>query len=755
MELNTKNLKNDFFGGLISSLVALPLTLACGVLLFKGLHDLEMYGINAAIYTAIIGTFISAFIGNHQLQISGPRVATTLILSSFLLEIFTRLQSYENIYNLNELLIVFMILTVLLMGVFQLIFAYFNLGKLIKFLPSSVKMGVSTTIGLIIIFKQVPIIFNYQGDDLFQEFITNPLTIITNQTTLLFIAICIFIVLLLFKKDIVASKIRMIVPLLAPVLGGVVFYLFINKNPSDFIIGKINITLPSFELYFNTFTQNFSIVNENILEIIIAAFVLALMGSLSSLLSISVLEDKQKVRSTNPSIELKGQAFGNIISAFFAGMPSAGSEARGLSNYNSGGRTFISVIFHALFLIVFVFFLDEYIALIPQIVLSSLLVHTGIVMILPLIKLSSNMSITCLRTKTKNMNECLKDIFQTVLVVIVMLIAEEMANLTIAIITGFAMASLLFIYEMMSNTNYNIILGNKHHSRRVRTKKVMTFLKNKGSCVKIIELEGAIFFGTADFLRTLVSDINKDTSYIILDFRKVSEVDITGAEKIKLCAKENSNIEFSFSHIRKGDDTYQALCAVGLIGVDGLPWFENTDLALEKVENKLLEQFREVEEEKGKTLNIDSLNFTKNLSKEEQDILLSYMISKEYKEKDELFTKGMKSDELFFLRKGTVSIMLEQSFVKGVKDKLSKIRRITFSTGVVIGEMAFFEDTLHSVDALANEDVSVYILSRYNLDLLSKEHPILGRKLMYSFCAHLSNRLREVTSEIQVLERWS
>ena len=753
--MNTKNLKNDFLGGLISSLVALPLTLACGVILFKGLQGLETYGINAAVYTAIIGTLISAFMGNHHLQISGPRVATTLILSSFLLEIFTSLKTNETITNINELLIVFMILTVLLMGVFQLLFTYFNLGKLIKFLPSSVTMGVSTTIGLIIIFKQFPIIFNYQGSDLLQDILSKPLSIFANETTILFISISIFIVFLLLKKDIVKNKMKTLIPLIVPILGGMIFYLLINKDPSDFIIGQIDISIPSFGVYFDSFSQNLSFISDNLLKIVIAAFVLALMGSLSSLLSVSVLEEKQKVRSTNPSIELRGQAFGNIVSAFFAGMPSAGSEARGLSNYNSGGRTFISAVFHAVFLIIFVFFLDKYIALIPEIVLSSLLVHTGIVMILPLIKLSSNMSITCLRNKTENMNECLKDIFQTVLVVFVMLVTEEMTNLTIAIIAGFASASLLFIYEMMSNTNYNIILGNEHHSRRVRTKKVMSFLKDKGSCIKIIELEGAIFFGTADFLRTLITQLKENTSYVILDFRKVSEVDITGAQKIKLCTKENKKINFSFSHIRKGDDTYQALCAVGLIGEDGLPWFENTDLALEKVENQLLKKYNQFEQKKSDILDIKNLNFTKDLEKEEQDILLNYLISKEFKVNDLLFTKGMKSDELYFLRKGTVSIMIEQGFIQGIKDKLSKIRRITFSTGVVIGEMAFFENSLHSVDALANEDVSVYVLSRENLDLLSKEHPILGRKLMYSFCAHLSNRLREVTSEIQVLERWS
>lgn len=752
--MNINSLKGDFLGGLISSLVALPLTLACGVLLFKGLSGLEEFGINAAVYTAIIATLISAFIGNHNLQISGPRVATTLIISSFLMDMFISLKSTVVADDLNVLLIVFMVLTVFLMGVFQLLFAFFNLGKLIKFLPSSVTMGVSTTIGIIIISKQLPVLFNYHEEDLFQILFSNPLEILGNKTVIVFICISILIVFLLLKKEIFKSKIQMIVPLLAPILGGVVFYLLVKEDVSAFIIGNIDITLPTFNIYLNSFLENKSIISDNFTNMLVVAFVLALMGSLSSLLSISVLESKQKVRSTNPSIELSGQGLGNIFSAFLGGMPSAGSEARGLSNYSSGGRTFISVIFHALFLIIFVFFLNKYIALIPQIVLSSLLIHTGIVMSLPLFKLASNMSINCFQNKSENLNECLKDIFQTILVVAIMLLTDYFTSLTIAIIAGFATASLIFIYEMMRNTNYNIVSANEYHSRRVRDKINMDFLKQKGSNIKIIELEGAIFFGTADFLRTVINGVKNNTLYVVLDFRKVTEVDITGAEKIKLCVKENKDIEFSLSHIRKGDDTYQALCAVGLIGENGLRWFENTDLSLEKAENKLLKRFNQFTQKKIDILGIEELNFTQDLTKEEIDIFSKYLENTDYLANSSLFTKGMKSDEVYFLRKGTVSIMIEQVNNESIKN-LSKIRRITFSTGVVLGEMAFFENNLHSVDAIANEDISVYVLTRKNLDLLTTKHPLLGKKLMYKFCAHLSLRLREVTSEIQVLERWS
>lgn len=68
--------------------------------------------------------------------------------------------------------------------------------------------------------------------------------------------------------------------------------------------------------------------------------------------------------------------------------------------------------------------------------------------------------------------------------------------------------------------------------------------------------------------------------------------------------------------------------------------------------------------------------------------------------------------------------------------------------------MAFFQNQEHEVDAIANDEVEVYILSRETFEKLSFESPSLTQKLTLSFCKHLSSRLKEVTNEIHFLEKW-
>lgn len=55
-----------------------------------------------------------------------------------------------------------------------------------------------------------------------------------------------------------------------------------------------------------------------------------------------------------------------------------------------------------------------------------------------------------------------------------------------------------------------------------------------GHKICIIELEGTIFFGAADTLVKEIEDLLKnDIRYIILDFKRVNTIDISGEKKIK------------------------------------------------------------------------------------------------------------------------------------------------------------------------------------------------------------------------------
>lgn len=765
-----KSLKSDILGGIVSAFIALPLTLACGVLLFKGINGFDNIGINAAIFSAIIASFISAFIGSHALQVSGPRVVTTLILADFLYSFYHKnIDIINNFADISSIFIIQIMIIVVLSGIFQIIFSFFKVGELIKFLPISVTMGVSTTIGLLIILKQIPILFNYQGKEFFDIIISKPLSIFNGVETITLLSISVIIILLLFSKDIINSKLNIndkkfnptiFIPLIAPFVG-IVLFLFSSLDSKEFFLSEVNIVFPNFINIVDNLESILSLLKSNISDILLTSLSIALMGTLSSLLSVSILENKVSCRNKNTHIELKGQGLGNIISGLLGGTTSSGSEARGLSNYNAGGRTFLSVIIHSLTLLVIVFIFNSYLVFIPVVVLSALLIHTGMTMTSPLFNLAKRGFSICLSKPMKEIKECIKDTIQTFSIVLIMLITVYFENVSTSIVSGFAMASFIFILEMMKSSIFKIISGDIHHSRKVRHEEASLYLKKNGKKIKIIELEGAIFFGTADSLRKTIDSLNSDVKWLILDFKKVSEMDITGAEIIKLCIKENSNIRFLLSNIIEGDDSYQALCSAGVIGDNKILWFSNTDLALEYAEDEFLEDNQISSILNSHKLDLRELSITKELTAEYISYLLKIVIEKEYKKGSFLFKELDKADELFLLRKGLVSIKTkEKRFDYDNKDVLDdsheilySSRRITFSAGVAFGEMAFFENSSHSVEAIADEDVSVYIINRDEFNKISNDYPILVQQLLLEFCKHLSIRLREVTKEVHLLEK--
>lgn len=755
-----KNLKGDILGGIVSAFIALPLTLACGVLLFKGISGFDNIGINAAIFSAIIASFISAFIGSHSLQVSGPRVVTTLILSDFLYNFYhTNIGILGNI-EFSTIFISLIMTIVVLSGIFQLIFSFFKVGELIKFLPISVTMGVSTTIGLLIILKQIPILFNYEEKDFFTTFLTSPTNIFNGLETVTLLCITIVMILLLFSKDFLNSKLSIFIPLLAPFLG-IILFLSTSLDSSEFFLSKVNIVFPDFINIIGKSEVIFPLLKNNIADILLTSLSIALMGTLSSLLSVSILENKMSCRNKNTHIELKGQGIGNIVSGLLGGTTSSGSEARGLSNYNAGGRTPLSVIIHSLTLTAIVFIFNSYLIYIPVVILSALLIHTGMTMISPLFNLAKRGFSVCLSKPMKEIKECIKDTIQTFSIVLVMLITVYFENVSTSIVSGFAMASLIFIFEMMKSSIFKIISGNIHHSRKVRHEQASLYLKENGNKIKIIELEGAIFFGTADSLRKTIDSLNSDVKWLILDFKKVSEMDITGAEIIKLCIKENKAINFSLSNIIEGDDSYQALCSAGVIGEQNILWFSNTDLALEYTEDEFLKENNILPVLNSHKLNLDELSITKQLDIKSLTYLSEIVIEKEYKKGTYLFKESDKADELFLLRKGLVSIKTKEKkfdydnkdFLDDNEEILYSSRRVTFSPGVVFGEMAFFENSFHSVEAIADENVSVYIIKRNDFKKMNEESPLLVQQLLFEFCKHLSLRLREVTKEVQLLEK--
>ena len=118
--------------------MALPLAIGFGI----------TSGMSAAngIVTAIVAGFIAALFGGSNWQVSGPTGAMTVVLIPVIAK-----------YGITAIPILG-----LLSGIMVLVMALLKLGKLIKFVPSSVLEGFTVGIAIIITIQQLPYVFDVE-----------------------------------------------------------------------------------------------------------------------------------------------------------------------------------------------------------------------------------------------------------------------------------------------------------------------------------------------------------------------------------------------------------------------------------------------------------------------------------------------------------------------------------------------------------------------------------------------------------------
>ena len=363
-------LKNDLPAGLVVFLVALPLclgiALASGAPLFSG------------IIAGIVGGIVVASVSGSALSVSGPAAGLTVIV----LNAITQLGTYESF-----------LLAVVLAGVIQLSLGYLKAGIIGHYFPSSVIKGMLAAIGLILIFKQVPHALGYDKDtegdfDFFQMDGENTFSEIINSAShlslgaIIISAISLTILILWERPFLKKYAFFKNVPgaLVVVCLGVFINYLFVYFRPDWVLENDHLVKLPvanSANEFLNQFTlPDFTAFSNP--KIYVAAFTIAIIASLESLLSVEATDklDPEK-RNTPTNRELKAQGLGNIVSGLIGGLPITAVIVRSSANINSGAKTKLSAIIHGIFLLSSVIFLASVLNQVPLACLAAVLLMVG------------------------------------------------------------------------------------------------------------------------------------------------------------------------------------------------------------------------------------------------------------------------------------------------------------------------------------------------------------------------------------------
>jgi sulfate permease, SulP family len=486
------DIQADILAGLTVGVIALPLSMALAIA--SGVSP------ERGLYTAIVAGIIIAISGGSKVNISGPTAAFVVVLLPIVQQ-----------FGVGGLL-----LSGFMAGFILLAMGVSKLGKLIEVVPYPVTIGFTSGIGVVIATFQIKDFFGLTVEAMEGHYVHKLYAIIKAFPT---IHLNEFIIgALTLAVLVVWPKFRSKVPghLVALLLGSVVAWLA-HQISSDFSVETIGsrfqfdingITgngippvMPIFNWPWNLPAANGEPIGlswDLINDLLPSAIAIAILGSLESLLC-AVIADGMSGKKHNPNDELIGQGIGNVIAPLFGGIPATAAIARTAASIKAGSRSPLASVVHGVFILAAIFVLAPLLSFIPMASMAALL-----------LMVAWNMSEV--RHFIRTLKVAPRD---DVVVLILCFLLTVFFDMTVAVGVGMSLAAILFIRKSISlSTTTKIEHAHEDYGE----------LSNK---IAIYDINGSLFFGSAQKALQSITNITPEVRVIILDMTEVNMIDMS------------------------------------------------------------------------------------------------------------------------------------------------------------------------------------------------------------------------------------
>jgi SulP family sulfate permease len=475
----------DVIAGIVVGIVALPLALAFAIA--SGVPP------ERGLYTAIVAGFLISALGGSRVQIGGPTGAFVVIVYGIVQQF-----GYEGL-----------VVCTIIAGIILIILGLARMGALIKYIPYPVVTGFTAGIAVIIFSSQLKDFLGLRMGAVPADFLEKWLAYAGKLDTIdvptALIAIGTLFVLIVWPRIS-----RMIPgPFVAMILATLVVQLFdlpVETIGSRF--GGVPSSLPRPHWPDIPWTH--------MRELISPSLTIALLAAIESLLSAVVADGMIGTRHKS-NMELVAQGVANIASPLFGGIPATGALARTATNIRSGGRTPLAGMVHAITLLLVLLLLGKWAAMIPLCALAAILVVVAYHM-----------------SEWRSFAGLLRAPKSDVAVLLITFVLTVFVDLTVAVQVGIVVASLLFMKRMADLTNIEGITT----ADDVDDPGEATSSRKFPPGVEVYEVNGPFFFGVADKLKDVMSQIARPPKVFILRMRYVPAIDATGLHALEQMAKK-------------------------------------------------------------------------------------------------------------------------------------------------------------------------------------------------------------------------
>jgi sulfate permease, SulP family len=724
--------RDDIFGGLVSAAIAIPLALGYGMFAFSSLGENYFAdGALAGLATAAIVPVVSILLGDKTTTVYAPRVTSTFFIG---LLIFGLVRSEPSAMATGgvpfTLAIAFLVL--LLGGALQALFGLIKLGTLIKFAPQPVMAGFQNAAAALLFLVQLGNVCGFDRTIPFTQVHHHlgeikPLSLIVAAATFA----------TMWNARRLLPKIP---PIIAAIAVGWTLYFLFNLVGLGGYLGPLitSVSRPTMGVTALEYIEGLT-RGGNFLEfaptIVGGAVALAIIASIDALLCAKLVTAPGEPRRNGDQLLIR-LGIGNVAAACAGGITSGINIGASVANRTFGARTPLSVLINAAVLLLAGTVLFRWLGQMPRSVLSAVIMVVAV----------QHFDLWSLRLAgglRKGPISSRHHVALDLIIVVVVAVLSIVVNIVLAVFIGVAIAVGLFVLRMSRSVIRRSYRCGVIHSRRARMASQRIFLEQAGDAILVIELQGALFFGTGEkILSEADVALRQETSCVILDLRRLTEIDSTGASAL-LELKTNLGQRKKRLLLAVGDHTaIERLENFGVLSAnEEANFFPDIDRAIECAENSLLDAQPQLHRDE---IPLPEVGLLANFNSLELAAIESHLQRASYQQGDVIFREGDPGGAVFILTKGTASAFLQSPD--------GTIRLATFAPGTVFGELAILDEGPRSATVVADQDLTCFIWTMSNFTALTERNPSVAVRILAAIGRELSGRLRTANRTIHQLE---
>lgn len=462
--------KKDILSGLVVSVALVPEAIAFSFI--AGVSPI------VGLYTAFILGLITSIIGGKPGMISGATGSVAVVLVGLSISAKTYLQSLGlSSIQLSLGVIEFITMAAIIAGFIQISIGTLRLGKFIRLVPQPALHGFVNGLAVVIAMSQ--------------------LKFLQHSSYVMYVVIVATMLIMYYLPRFTDTVPAGLVAIIALTLIVYIFHLDTKLVGDLANLSSFKGKLPTFHI------PSFAFDIKAWKIVLPYGIIVALVGIIESLLTLSVLDEIGDGKRGSGNQECIAQGVGNITCGFFGAMPGCAMIGQSIINYTSGGLGRLSGITASVGLMILVASLTDVLNVIPIAILVGIMFMVSI----GTFEWSSFARITKM-PKT--------DAFVLISVTLITI----KYDLAIAVISGVVISALAFAW--------------KH--AKVYTK---TYLQEDGT--KVYDFDGPLFFGSVSSFNEQF-DIENDPKKVVLDFKNARVLDISGVEAIDAIGKKYQEI---------------------------------------------------------------------------------------------------------------------------------------------------------------------------------------------------------------------